>query len=140
MQTARFEVLSQEEVERIHPGESRHRPRSGEESMDVRAHNRRAWDQQVASGNPWTVPVSTAVVEAARRGEWQIILTPTKPVPGAWFPALAGTEVLCLASGGTARARACRCRCARDGPGQLPQAVGPRPDGGRARRPRARHR
>ncbi|MBY0459870.1 MAG: class I SAM-dependent methyltransferase [Gemmataceae bacterium] len=68
--------------------------------MDVRDYNRAAWDHQVAVGNRWTVPVSSDVIADARRGEWAVILTPTKPVPRAWFPPLAGLETLCLASGG----------------------------------------
>lgn len=69
--------------------------------MDIRAYNRRAWNRQVEQGNPWTVPVSADVIAAARRGEWAILLTPTKAVPRNWFPAsLQGVEVLCLASGG----------------------------------------
>lgn len=68
--------------------------------MDVRAYNRRAWDREVEKKNPWTVPVGPEVIAAARRGEWQIVLTPTKPVPSEWFPSLRGLDVLCLASGG----------------------------------------
>lgn len=68
--------------------------------MDVRSYNRGAWDRQVQGGNRWTVPVSAEEVAAARRGEWQIVLTPQKPVPADWFPPLEGAEVLCLASGG----------------------------------------
>ena len=68
--------------------------------MDIREFNRRAWDAQVNQGNPWTVPVSSVQIEAARRGEWQLVLTPTLPVPAAWYPPLAGAQVLCLASGG----------------------------------------
>ena len=68
--------------------------------MDIRAHNREAWDRQVEQGNPWTVPVSSKAIAAARAGEWAIVLTPTRPVPGDWFPRLAGASVLCLASGG----------------------------------------
>ncbi len=68
--------------------------------MDVRDYNRAAWDAQVARGNPWTVPVSAAAIAAARRGEWSIVLTPTKPVPREWFGKLDGADVLCLASGG----------------------------------------
>ena len=68
--------------------------------MNIRAHNRRAWDRQVAQGNRWTVPVSSATIAAARRGEWEVVLTPTRPVPRAWFPPLAGLDVLGLASGG----------------------------------------
>ena len=56
-------------------------------SLDVVAYNRTAWDREVTKGNPWTVPVSPQAVTEARAGRWQIILTPTKPVPRAWFPA-----------------------------------------------------
>ncbi len=68
--------------------------------MNVRDYNRAAWDHQVAAGNRWTVPVGPEVTAAARRGEWSVVLTPTKPVPRDWFPPLAGLDVLCLASGG----------------------------------------
>ena len=68
--------------------------------MDVPEYNREAWDRQVEDGNPWTVPVGPEVIEAARRGEWEVLLTETKPVPPAWFPRMADADVLCLASGG----------------------------------------
>jgi len=54
----------------------------------------------VERGEQWTQPVSSDEIAAARRGEWQIVLTPSKPVPREWFPGLAGCDVLCLASGG----------------------------------------
>lgn len=62
--------------------------------------NAAAWDRQVARGNMWTLPVGSDVIERARRGDWSIVLTPSKPVPRDWFPALEGTRVLALASGG----------------------------------------
>jgi SAM-dependent methyltransferase len=68
--------------------------------MDIVAYNRWAWDRQVEKGNRWTIPVGPEAIAAARRGEWEIVLTPTKPVPRAWFPLLPGLSVLCLASGG----------------------------------------
>jgi SAM-dependent methyltransferase len=69
--------------------------------MDVRAYNRRAWNNQVKNNNPWTIPVSPQVIAAARAGEWAILLTPTITVPRSWFPAdLHGLEVLGLASAG----------------------------------------
>ncbi len=67
---------------------------------ELREWNRKAWDRQVEFGNPWTVPVSGDEVAEARQGRWQILLTPTKPVPQEWFPDLPGRDVLCLASGG----------------------------------------
>lgn len=63
-------------------------------------YNRFAWNRQVEKGNTWTQPVDHAVIEEARQGKWSILLTPTKPVPSAWFPPLPGKKVLCLASGG----------------------------------------
>jgi SAM-dependent methyltransferase len=68
--------------------------------MDIRSHNRAAWDRQVECRNRWTIPVSSEEVAAARQGQWTILLTPTKPVPRAWFADLAGSDVLCLASAG----------------------------------------
>jgi SAM-dependent methyltransferase len=67
---------------------------------EVAVRNRAAWDLQVEKGNPWTVPVSPEIVAAARRGEWSVVLTPTKPVPRDWFGDLRGARVLGLASGG----------------------------------------
>jgi SAM-dependent methyltransferase len=69
--------------------------------MNLLEHQRRAWDRQVELGNGWTVPVGPEVIEAARRGEWSVLLTEQKPVPREWFPAeMDGLDVLCLASGG----------------------------------------
>lgn len=67
---------------------------------DVARYNRRAWDGLVARANRWTVPVDAATIAAARRGEWQIVLTPTRPVPREWYPPLAGEPVLLLAGAG----------------------------------------
>lgn len=69
--------------------------------MDVRAYNRDAWDREVEGGqNRWSQPVSSEVIAKAKAGQWSIVLTENKPVPFEWFPALAGADVLCLASGG----------------------------------------
>src|SRR5512137_353933 len=68
--------------------------------MDIRRYNRDAWDREVRKSNKWTVPVSADTIAKARRGDWQIVLTPTMPVPADWFPQLKGADVLCLASGG----------------------------------------
>jgi SAM-dependent methyltransferase len=66
----------------------------------VRDHNRRAWDRQATAGSPWCTPVDPDVIARARAGDWQVILTPTRAVPAAWFGDLAGKDVLCLAAGG----------------------------------------
>src|SRR5918995_974698 len=68
--------------------------------MDIRGRNEQAWDREVERGNRWTVPVGPEVIEATRRGEWEIWLTDHKPVPKTWFLEARGADVLCLASGG----------------------------------------
>jgi len=73
---------------------------SEREPFDVIAFNRTAWNHQVALGNRWTKPVDRATIAAAREGRWSVLLTPTRPVPAAWFPDLAHADVLCIASGG----------------------------------------
>jgi SAM-dependent methyltransferase len=70
------------------------------ERLDVRAHNRTAWNRNVEQGNVWTVPVSSQTIERARRGEFELLLTPSKSVPASWYPPLRDLPVLCLASGG----------------------------------------
>ena len=68
--------------------------------MDIHEYNRKAWNREVAQGNPWTIPVTPQAVARARGGELTLMLTPSKPVPRDWFPPLSGCRVLCLASGG----------------------------------------
>lgn len=68
--------------------------------MDILKYNREAWDREVEKGNIWTVPVESKQVEEARKGNWTVLLTPTRPVPDEWFPRMKGTKVLCLACGG----------------------------------------
>jgi SAM-dependent methyltransferase len=68
--------------------------------VDVRAYNRTAWDSEVWRQNPWTIPVDPPTVERARQGDWDLFVTPTRPVPRAWFPDLKGLKTLCLAGGG----------------------------------------
>lgn len=68
---------------------------------DIVVHNRTAWDAESSGGeSPWCVPVDAGTVAAAREGQWEVFLTPTRPVPRHWFGDLAGKRVLCLASAG----------------------------------------
>ncbi|MDP3179246.1 MAG: class I SAM-dependent methyltransferase [Spirochaetaceae bacterium] len=68
--------------------------------MDIVKHNREAWTKEVETGNKWTVPVDGSTIAKARRGDWELVLTPTIPVPRDWYGNLEGASVLCLASGG----------------------------------------
>ena len=99
-----------ERMEQAHPSDRKRKKRSsqGKEQilfcwrvrMDIRGHNRIAWDKGVERGNQWTIPVSRTVITAAKQSQWEIFLTPSKPVPKEWFPDLEDLNVLCLASGG----------------------------------------
>lgn len=68
--------------------------------MDVTKHNREAWNEEVQRGNIWTRAVTADVIYRAKQGHWQLLLTPTRAVPVAWYPPLRNCRVLCLASGG----------------------------------------
>ncbi len=68
--------------------------------MNVLAHNRAAWNQESLDGSRWTTPVDAEIIARAQRGDWELILTPMKPVPRNWLGDLQGKDVLCLASGG----------------------------------------
>ncbi len=68
--------------------------------MNIVEYNRKAWNRQSTSGSRWSQPVDAETIQAARKGDWNVILTPNKPVPRNWFGDLRGTKVLCLASGG----------------------------------------
>jgi SAM-dependent methyltransferase len=68
--------------------------------MDILNYNREAWNSYVDKNNRWTVPVTKAEIEQARKGNFSIFLTPSKAVPNDWFGKLSGAKVLCLACGG----------------------------------------
>ena len=62
-------------------------------------HNQQAWDAQAAQNSPWSQPVDSATIAAARAGQWQIHLTPG-PLPDAWLDEVHGLRILCLAGAG----------------------------------------
>lgn len=68
--------------------------------MDVIKHNELAWNGYVEKKDRWTLPVGLKEIEAARKGDWGIVLTPQKKIPSQWFPPLQGLKILGLASGG----------------------------------------
>ncbi len=69
--------------------------------IDPVAHNRAAWDKQVADGNEWTQPVGSDVIDRARHGDWSVVLIGYEPVSRDWFPPdMHGVDILALASGG----------------------------------------
>ena len=53
-----------------------------------------------AQGDRFYQAVTSDVIANARRGQWKIRLTPTRPVPRDWLEPLADRQVLCLAGAG----------------------------------------
>lgn len=67
---------------------------------DLLKHNRAAWNHSVNSNVRWTQIAGQDLIDRARSGDVEIILTPQKKVPASWLQPLAGRRVLGLAAGG----------------------------------------
>lgn len=57
-------------------------------------------DRWCREGWEWGKPLPKEKYEAAKRGQWDVLLTPTRPVPHGWFGEVRGKRLLGLASGG----------------------------------------
>ena len=68
--------------------------------MDYQKINANTIDQWCREGWEWGRPISHEDFLRAKDGDWQVFLTPTRPVPHAWLGDLHGKRVLGLASGG----------------------------------------
>lgn len=68
--------------------------------MDYQDINAKTIDRWIEEGWEWGVPISHEEFVKALNGEWEVVLTPTKPVPKSWFGELKGKKLLGLASGG----------------------------------------
>ena len=63
--------------------------------------NSKTIDRWVDEGWEWGIPISHEEYARAIEGDWNMLLTPTRPVPHEWFGGdLRGKRVLGLASGG----------------------------------------
>lgn len=62
--------------------------------------NSKTIDGWVEDGWEWGKPISHETFAEAQAGKWDILLSPTKPVPHEWFGDLKGKKLLGLASGG----------------------------------------
>ena len=68
--------------------------------MNYQDINSQVIDRWIEEGWEWGIPISHEEYIAAQNGKWNVVLTPTKPVPHHWFGDLKGKKVLGLASGG----------------------------------------
>ena len=68
--------------------------------MNYQDINAKTIDRWVEEGWEWGQAITHEEYSKALAGEWDVLLTPTKPVPHEWFGNLKGKRVLGLASGG----------------------------------------
>ena len=68
--------------------------------MNYQDINAKTIDSWVEGGWEWGRPISHEIFARAQRGDWDVVLTPLKPVPHEWFGELKGRKLLGLASGG----------------------------------------
>ena len=68
--------------------------------MNYQDKNSKTIDRWIAEGWEWGLPITHEQFVAAKAGDWQVLLTPTKPVPHEWFGDIKGKKILGLASGG----------------------------------------
>ena len=68
--------------------------------MDYQDINAKTINGWIKDGWEWGIPISHETFTAAKNGDWNIHLTPTKNVPHDWIGDVAGRKILGLASGG----------------------------------------
>lgn len=68
--------------------------------MDYQDINAATIDRWIEEGWEWGIPVTHEIYVKAKQGIWDVLLTPTKPVPHAWLGNLRGKKLLGLACGG----------------------------------------
>lgn len=68
--------------------------------MDYQKINQQTIDRWVMEGWEWGKPITKKMFTDAKKGNWHVLLTPTKAVPKAWFPSFKNLKILGLASGG----------------------------------------
>ena len=68
--------------------------------MNYQDINAETIDRWVEEGWEWGRPIDHETFLKAKNGQWDVYLTPTKPVPHEWLGELRGKKLLGLASGG----------------------------------------
>ena len=68
--------------------------------MNYQDINAETIDRWIEEGWEWGTPIDHETFLRAKAGDWDVFLTPTKPVPHDWLGDLKGKQILGLASGG----------------------------------------
>ena len=69
------------------------------DDVDVFNYNRASWDRRAAENCEWSRPVSKEEILSARKGDYNVKLTPNR-MPNGWLDKISGKRILCLAAGG----------------------------------------
>ena len=102
-QTMHFSKHKQSEGESLAMDQSelvQSNPTKNNDKLAYQDVNAKTVDRWVENGWQWGLPITHEQFLAAKKGNWSIVLTPTKPVPEDWFPDLKGLDLLGLACGG----------------------------------------
>ncbi len=71
-----------------------------DKQLSILLQNEAAWDKQALLQQPWSRPVSTEIIQSAKKGEWEVHLT-QKPLSESWLPKnIQNKDILCLAAAG----------------------------------------
>lgn len=68
--------------------------------IDPVKYNQSAWDRMALAGDKYYRAMTAEQIADAKKGQWKIRITPTKPVPKNWLEPLEDKSILCLAGGG----------------------------------------
>ena len=68
--------------------------------MNYQDINRATIERWIEEGWEWGKPISHETYLQAQKGQWEVLLTPTKPVPREWLGEIKGKKILGLAAGG----------------------------------------
>jgi SAM-dependent methyltransferase len=68
--------------------------------MDIKKHNRQAWNKMAIEGSEWSRPADHELIEYAREGNVALYLTPSRPCPQDWLPDFTAKDLLALGAGG----------------------------------------
>ena len=68
--------------------------------MGYQEDNIKAIEGWIEEGWRWGIPIDHGTFVRAQNGDYQMLLTPTRPIPHAWIGDVKGKKVLGLASGG----------------------------------------
>lgn len=68
--------------------------------MNYTDENIKTIEKWIEDGWEWGIPITQEDFARAKKGDWNVLLTPNRPVPKEWFPNLENSRVLGLASGG----------------------------------------